>query len=94
MAITGVSDPDRRVCDYSESSSTCFENYKYCSDYRGNNRTFCRNIKPYDELGNNIDIRYKCKYESWYKSYLIPQYNSILIFSIRNWRIELIINRK
>ena len=72
MAITGVSDPDRKVCDYSESSSTCFENYKYCSDYRGNNPTFCENIKPYDELGNNIDIRYKCEYKSYVGCHRVP----------------------
>ena len=65
IAITGVSDPERKVCDYVESSSSkiCFENYKYCSDYRGTNKSACTYIKPYDESGDNVDIRYKCELE-------------------------------
>lgn len=64
MAITGVSDPERKVCDYDDSRTTkCQENYKYCSDYRGTSTSFCSNIKPYDESGKEIDIRYKCEYE-------------------------------
>ena len=72
IAITGVSDPDRKVCDYSDSSNTCFENYKYCSDYRGTDGTTCKNIKPYDESGNNIDIRYKCVYKSYVGCHRVP----------------------
>jgi len=75
MAKTGVSDQERKVCGYVKSSSpsipsSCFETYKYCSDYReicssGTScKTFCENkIKPYDDSGENIDIRFKCKYE-------------------------------
>lgn len=66
---TGVTDPDRRVCDfvnYFDSSiphtfSFCAENYKYCSDYRGSDSQNCSNIKPYDESGNNLDKYYKCE---------------------------------
>ena len=57
---TGVTDPERKVCDWDESASKCFENYKYCSDYRGNNTSFCAGIKPYDESGDNVDIGFKC----------------------------------
>lgn len=64
IAKTGVSDPERKVCDYEESSKRCFETYKYCSDYRGSNTSACTYIKPYDETGENIDIRYKCEYEN------------------------------
>ena len=72
IAKTGVSDQERKVCGYDKTlSRPCFETYKYCSDYRkicssGDNtcKTFCENqIKPYDDSGENIDIRYKCKYE-------------------------------
>ena len=58
IAKTGVSDPDKKVCDY--SSGSCQENYKYCSDYRGSESSICRGIKPYDESGNNIDIYSHC----------------------------------
>ena len=61
IAQSGVSDPDKKVCDY--FSGYCKENYKYCSDYRGNNdNNKCTNIKPYDDSGNNIDRAFKCKY--------------------------------
>ena len=61
IAQSGVSDPDKKVCDY--FSGYCKENYKYCSDYRGNNdNNKCTNIKPYDDSGNNIDRVFKCKY--------------------------------
>jgi len=58
IARTGVTDPDRKVCDWSGSS--CFENYKYCSDYRGTVSNVCKKIKPYDESGDNVDIGFKC----------------------------------
>ena len=69
IAITGVSDPERKVCDYDDGRTApkCQENYKYCSDYREKSSTSsatCSNIKPYDESGKEIDIRYKCEYEN------------------------------
>lgn len=57
---TGVSDPDIKVCQYDKINHECFENYKYCSDYRGENNTICENIKPYDESGENLDITSHC----------------------------------
>ena len=66
IAESGVSDPDKRVCDYvlytSIGSTRCVENYKYCSDYRGTVADICNKIKPYDESGKNIDITSKCQY--------------------------------
>ena len=63
--VTGVTDPDRMVCDfvqyYGESNKHCVENYKYCSDYRGSDGDFCSKIKPYDETGNSLDKYFKCK---------------------------------
>ena len=61
IAKIGVADPERKVCDW---LSSCFPNYKYCSDYRGNNSTICENIKPYDESGSNIAFGFKCHYEN------------------------------
>ena len=58
IAKTGVTDPDTKVCDWIGSS--CEENYKYCSDYRGSNGSVCSNIKPYDESGEQLDIGFKC----------------------------------
>ena len=62
IAKTGVTDPERRVCSWNgtHSSGNCITNYKYCSDYRGTDEDICTIIKPYDELGNNIDFGYKC----------------------------------
>ena len=65
---TGVTDPERKVCAW---FGTCIETFKYCSDYRkicgssdASCKNFCENIiKPYDEYGENIDIRFKCVYE-------------------------------
>ena len=42
-------------------SPSCVENYKYCSDYRGNNTQICENTKPYDISGNYIDLTSECK---------------------------------
>ena len=79
IAKTGVSDPERRVCDYfigtggaGASTFTCYENYKYCSDYRiiGSTidtttaRTECERIKPYDSSGNNLDVTSECEYKT------------------------------
>ncbi|MBO6242995.1 MAG: hypothetical protein J6O41_00265 [Clostridia bacterium] len=61
ISKTGVTNPDRKVCDF---ISTCFENYKYCSDYRGDTDTECEQIKPYDASGDNLDFGYKCSYEA------------------------------
>lgn len=67
IQTSGVSDPDKKICYYgidytwSSSSKRCFENYKYCSDYRGTDDDICKSILPYDESGNNIDYAYKCE---------------------------------
>jgi len=62
---TGVTDPDRMICDFikysTDSNHHCVENYKYCSDYRGTNSDICSKIKPYDESGNNLDKFFKCE---------------------------------
>ena len=68
IAKTGVTDPERKVCDWYKNTSSgqesCIENYKYCSDYRGNNDyNKCTRIKPYDLSGNNIEYGYKCTYD-------------------------------
>ena len=60
---TGVSNPDR-ICAFDATTQKCFENYKYCSDFRENNPTFCSQIKPYDSTGENLDTIYKCVDES------------------------------
>lgn len=57
IAQSGVSDPDKKVCQY---NSGCEENYKYCSDYRGTDGPTCSGIKPYDDSGNKIDRAFKC----------------------------------
>ena len=59
---TGVSNPDRKICAW--DGSRCDEVYKYCSDYRGVSTSTCEKIKPYDISGNNLDVGYKCKYNS------------------------------
>ena len=79
IAKTGVTDPERKVCDYTTgtggagaSTFTCYENYKYCSDYRiiGSTidettaRTNCERIKPYDSSGNNLDVTSVCEYKT------------------------------
>lgn len=68
IAKTGVTDPERKVCDWyknpSSGQESCIENYKYCSDYRGDNDDDeCTRIKPYDLSGNNIEYGYKCTYD-------------------------------
>lgn len=60
--ITKVSDPERKICTYDSSSGSCFENYKYCNDYKENDATTCTKIKPYYSDGSGIDPRYKCVY--------------------------------
>ena len=70
---TGVSDPDRKYCEwYSTSDDTgpyCRENYKYCSDYRPTSwpsssdstiKSTCKKIKPYNPETNALDLAYKC----------------------------------
>lgn len=66
---TGVSDPDRKYCEWYSTStgSYCRENYKYCSDYRpttsSRNPTIestCEDIKPYNPETNTLDLAYKC----------------------------------
>jgi len=68
---TGVSDPDRKYCEwYSTSHDTgsyCRENYKYCSDYRPISssivptiKSTCEDIKPYNPETNTLDLAYKC----------------------------------
>ena len=71
---TGVSDPAKKICEWTSSSDTgnyCIENYKYCSDYRpkttsastseySNYLQTCRNIKPYNPKTNTLDVAYTC----------------------------------
>ena len=70
---TGVSDPDRKYCEWdstSETGSYCRENYKYCSDYRPTSTptsssgslssTTCEKIKPFNPETNTLDLAYKC----------------------------------
>ena len=82
IALSGSSNPDKRVCDFFEeydasgapTDSYCMETFKYCSDYRGTNATFCVNyIKPYNETENKIDITSKCKYESGIGCQRVPK---------------------
>ena len=67
IAEIGVSDTERKVCAW--NGTVCGETFKYCSDYRetcssgGDCRTFCSEIKPYDESGENLDIGFKCIYD-------------------------------
>ena len=65
IETSGVTDPDKKYCyygyDYNMSTTHCYENYKYCSDYRGNKPNICKNIQPYDESGKNLDYAYKCE---------------------------------
>ena len=56
----GVSEQNK-ICDF--ISGSCKENYKYCSDYTGTDEIICKNIKPYDDSGVNIDNNYKCQIE-------------------------------
>ena len=64
---TGVSDPDRKYCEWDSTGSYCRENYKYCSDYRPTSSSgslssiTCRNIKPYNPETNTLDLAYKCE---------------------------------
>ena len=61
IAKTGVSNPERKVCEY--FGNQCSETFKYCSDYRGTNSTECYNIIPYDQYGEKIDEFSKCVFE-------------------------------
>ena len=63
--ISKVSNPFKKVCHYDSDSGSCFENYKYCSDYRGDDKNICTKIKPYDHnpVSEGIDSAYKCVYE-------------------------------
>jgi len=72
ISKTGVTDTERKICDYDEDDGECIETFKYCSDYRkictgtdNSCKDFCeKKIKPYDESGENIDISSKCNYEA------------------------------
>ena len=63
---TGVSDPDRKYCEWDSIGSNCRENYKYCSDYRPTSSsgspstTTCGDIKPFNPETNTLDPAYKC----------------------------------
>ena len=70
IAKTGVTNPERKVCYW--TGSDCIENYKYCSDYRGTDKDFCENIKPYDESGNNTDIGSKCIFDNNVRCQRVP----------------------
>ena len=65
--ITRVSEPTKKVCQFDENSGSCFENYKYCSDYEGNDTAICANIKPYSQPnGEGIIypmLTHKCVFE-------------------------------
>ena len=76
VAESGVSNPDRKVCRWLEeydlsttpptatSNYKCMETFKYCSDYRGGNQSFCEKyINPFNEAGDKLDISFKCEYE-------------------------------
>ena len=71
IAQTGVSNPDKKICDY--HNGRCIENYKYCSDYRGTDRTICSQIKPYNKEGTEIDITSKCTYEDYIGCQRVPK---------------------
>ena len=62
IAKTGVSDPERKVCDY--IGNTCKEIFKYCSDYRGTDPDVCKEIKPYEFEGEKLDKYSKCELET------------------------------
>ena len=49
--ISKISDRDNKICAYDSASGSCFENYKYCSDYRGTDKTICEKIEPYSTTG-------------------------------------------
>lgn len=64
---TGVSDPDRKYCEWDSTGSNCRENYKYCSDYRPTTSytdstiiSTCEKIKPFNPETNTLDLAYKC----------------------------------
>ena len=78
IAKKGVTDPDTRICDI--YNGDCKESYKYCSDYRGIDQSFCTNIKPYDETGENIDPTSKCIYDS---SNIVDYYDSSRVVGCR-----------
>ena len=61
-SIKRISDPDKKICTYDTSTGKCFENYKYCNDYKGSDEKICTKIKPYNSGGTNIDVKYKCVY--------------------------------
>ena len=68
-----------------DSTETCFENYKFCSDYRGDGPNICRQIKPYNKEGTEIDITSKCEYESNVGCQRIPkivQMQMEILFSV------------
>ena len=72
IAKTGVTNPERKVCSW--TGSKCVEDYKYCSDYRGDddNESICTRIKPYDESGNNTDIGSKCIFDNNVRCQRVP----------------------
>ena len=76
IAKTGVTNPERKVCDWipsGQNTGECIENYKYCSDYRGNDdNNYCTRIKPYDASGNDIDYGFRCRYDSDIGCYKSP----------------------
>ena len=61
-------EPAKMICDY-DSTTGCFENYKYCNDYTGTDAAVCEKIKPYTTKTNpdsttvtGPDSSYKCVY--------------------------------
>ena len=70
IAKTGVSDPDRKVCEFIDEnnngnfdSGDCQEIFKYCSDYNLGDKDECTKIKPYEFEGEKIDELSKCYFE-------------------------------
>ena len=64
-----LSDPKKMICDY-DSTSGCFENYKYCNDYKGTDAEVCEKIKPQTTMTIPVygtvpirDSKYKCVYK-------------------------------
>ena len=60
--IKRFSEPLKKICEYDKSSGSCFENYKYCSDYIGNDADSCTKIKPYKPETNDPETAYECVY--------------------------------
>ena len=54
------SDPSIKVC--ARNGYRCFEQYKYCSEYKGLASEECESITPYDPETNKKDLYSKCEF--------------------------------